>query len=88
MALAHKRHQGERVSGRIPFGYALADDGVHLVELPEEQHVIGLILELRGQGMTYRAIADELHTRGIAAKGGGKWHAKVVMDLCNRKAAA
>lgn len=35
-ALDRKRAKGERISGTIPFGKALASDGVHLVDHPEE----------------------------------------------------
>lgn len=39
-ALAVKRANGQRISGRIPYGHDLADDGVTLTENPAEQAVI------------------------------------------------
>src|SRR4051794_26295711 len=35
-AMAFKKSRGERVSGRVPYGFHLADDGRNLIEAPEE----------------------------------------------------
>lgn len=40
-ALAHKRAKGERVSGRIPYGYKLAEDQVTLVPDPSSSRLSG-----------------------------------------------
>ncbi|MCP3905746.1 MAG: recombinase family protein [Planctomycetes bacterium] len=50
-ALAHKRSHGQRVSGRIPLGYDLAEDGVQLIENEHEQRVVQRIHDLRHQGL-------------------------------------
>ena len=86
-ALAHKRLNHEKTGGAVPFGYCLADDGVHLVEDEHEQTIVGLIVDLRCDGWTYRAIADELHRRGVAPKTGDTWHAKVIRAIYQRAAA-
>jgi len=86
-ALRHKKRNGERV-GRIPFGSDLADDGVRLIENPDEQRIIAMIESLRSAGISYRAIAAELHRRGIAAKGGGRWHASSVRHIAMQRVAA
>ena len=57
-ALAHLRRQGKRTSGKPPFGYRF-DDGRE-VKNPAEQSILGVILELRGQGLGPRRIAREL----------------------------
>lgn len=46
-ALAHLRIQGKRISGKIPYGYDLALDGVSLVSNPKEQRGLQLIQRLR-----------------------------------------
>jgi len=80
-AMAHKKAQGQRV-GQIPFGFALAADGVMLVENQREQRVITIIEELRADGMSVRAIADELNARGIETKAGKRWsHTQVHRTL-------
>ena len=62
-ALAHKRHKRQRVSGQIPFGYDLADDGVHLVANRPEQRTIRRVRRLRDSGMSSRNIIAELERR-------------------------
>lgn len=89
-ALQHKRAQGQKTGGSVPFGYKLDDDGVHLVAEPNEQGVIDLIVDLRRDGLSYRDIADELVERGFSPKAGDTWHPKVIRSIYLRaeKAAA
>lgn len=68
-ALQVKRSRGERV-GQVPFGYRLAEDGVHLVECTEEQAVLVAIRSLRGEGLSTRAIVAELASRGVTSRSG------------------
>jgi site-specific DNA recombinase len=68
MALSHKKANGERV-GTCPRGFR--DDGAgRLVADESEQLVLSLVRQLRGQGMTLRAIADELGRQGFATRRG------------------
>lgn len=83
-ALAHKRERGER-TGEVPFGFRVADDGVALLEDELEQEAIRLVDELRGAGMSIRAIAAELETRGVPARG-KRWHPTTVARLLRRAA--
>lgn len=83
-ALAHKRSRGER-TGEVPFGFAVADDGVALVEDPAEQEAIALVNDLRAGGMSIRAIAAELAARGVPSRG-GRWHPTTVARLVRRAA--
>jgi site-specific DNA recombinase len=80
-ALNHKRNRGERVSGRIPYGKALAADGIMLVPCPAEQEVLATIRDLRNNGMTLTAIAAELNARGIQKREGGQWEHTFVSRL-------
>lgn len=68
-ALTHKAARGERV-GEIPYGFALAADGVHLVEHDGEQAVIAAIRERRAAGLSLRAIVAELDKRGLVSRAG------------------
>ena len=84
-ALAHKRSKGERISGRIPFGFDLVEDG-KLVENAAEQEAIGLIHSLRSKGYSLRAICEELHRRGITTKTGAKWSPQMINLILKRAA--
>jgi DNA invertase Pin-like site-specific DNA recombinase len=81
-ALAHKRAQGQRV-GQVPFGYALADDGVQLVADQDEQDVLVRVQGLRAQGVSIRGIAQRLNDDGTPARG-KRWHATTVSRLLAR----
>jgi site-specific DNA recombinase len=80
-ALRYKKTQNQRVSGRIPYGKALAADGITLVPCGTEQEVLTTIRELRNNGMTLTAIAAELNARGIQKREGGKWEHTFVSRL-------
>jgi len=83
-AMAHKRQQGQRISRHIPFGFNLGPDGRQLVRNAREQRVIQRIIDQRSEGDSYRAIAERLNRRRVKTKNGGRWHAKVIMDICRR----
>lgn len=85
--LAFKRSQGKRVSRKIPFGFDLAADGDTLIENAQEQSALTMIQELRTTGLTLRAIAAELTTRGIKTKEGhSEWQHSMVGKLLSRAA--
>lgn len=85
-AMSFKRARGERI-GRIPYGFDLAEDGVNLVENPNEQRVLVLVAELREAGYSMRQIADELTNRGIETKGkSARWSFSTVQRILNRAA--
>ena len=86
-AMAHKQSKGERV-GAVPYGFDLADDGVQLVPNATEQRVLELIAQLRNDGYTLRAIADELTRRCIPTKGkNSRWNHSSVQRITQRRAA-
>jgi DNA invertase Pin-like site-specific DNA recombinase len=68
-ALAAKRSRGERI-GVIPYGMALAPDGIRLIRNDAEQAVIALVRELAAKGMSQRAIVAELDARGVRGRTG------------------
>lgn len=71
-AMAHKRSRGERI-GQIPFGSRLSADGVTLAHDEQEQATLTDLATMRGDGMTWEAIASELNARGIHTKQGKSW---------------
>ena len=86
-ALQAKRRRGEKTGGDVPFGYRLAEDGKRLVEDEDEQKVVALVSELRGQGWTLRQIGAELVRRGVRTKTGkAEWNPKTVLGLLKRAA--
>jgi DNA invertase Pin-like site-specific DNA recombinase len=68
-ALGVKAARGERV-GMVPFGFRLADDGVHITENPAEQATIRDIEAMRADGMTLRAIANQCEYCGLVSRAG------------------
>jgi site-specific DNA recombinase len=79
-ALRHKKALGQRV-GTVPFGFAVAPDGVTLVSQEDERRLLGLLRELRSQGLTLRAVAAELNARGLVTRRGSCWQARTVHHL-------
>src|SRR5205085_1755477 len=79
-ALRYKKAQGQRV-GTVPFGFSVAADGATLVPQEPEQRVLGMLRELRSQGLTLRAIAAELNARGLVTRRGSRWQPRTVHHL-------
>jgi DNA invertase Pin-like site-specific DNA recombinase len=85
-AMSHLRTQGRRISGAIPFGYRLAEDGNNLHAVPSEQEAIAFMSKLRAGGKSLLTIAAELQRRGVATKTGTKWSSMVVWGILRRAA--
>ncbi len=83
-ALQHKISKGERC-GKIRYGYIVGTDRKTLVPDASEQQSIGLMRQLRSQGMTYRRIAAELTSQHIPAKQAAAWSHATVRQILNRK---
>jgi DNA invertase Pin-like site-specific DNA recombinase len=76
-ALSAKKSRGERV-GHIPFGFQLADDGIHIETNELEQNILTQMRELRSKGLSIRNIAEEMNQREAFNRGQAKWnHASV-----------
>jgi site-specific DNA recombinase len=86
-ALSAKRAKGERTSGRIPFGFALAADGVHLIEAANEQRILVRIRELRGGELSLHAIGAAPQSEGMNLRSGASWSPKILRDVCARLSA-
>ena len=77
MALAHKRACGEKTGGEVPFGYRATEGRLYLD--PREQETVSLVLELRKQGQSLRAIGRALAAAGASTKAGSHtWHPQAV----------
>jgi DNA invertase Pin-like site-specific DNA recombinase len=78
-ALQHKKSQGERV-GSVPYGCALAADGVHLAADPTEQEIIALVKRLWADRLSLRAFAERLEAAGYQPRG-KSWHAQSIANI-------
>ena len=78
-AMQHKKSKGELV-GSIPYGFTLATDGVTLSENPVEQEILALVAQLKREGFSLRAIADQLTLKGYQPKG-QKWHPQTISNI-------
>lgn len=84
-AMSHLRKHKRRISGLIPYGFELGDDGMSLLDVEEEQQAIGLMKALRSDGMSLRKIAADLEERAIPTKTGAKWSAPTVKAILDRE---
>lgn len=86
-AMNHLRRSNKRISGRIPFGYDLANDGETLTFNEQEQATITEMKQLRQGGASLRVIAQRLAEMDVATKDGGKWYAcsiKAILERCEK----
>lgn len=75
-ALQVKKKKNERV-GYIPYGFRLHEDGIHLVENPNEQETLSLMQEARKFGCSLREIAKDLNEMGYHNRKGPWNHVSV-----------
>lgn len=76
-ALRIKKEKGERV-GHIPYGYKLAEDGLHLTHDEEEQNILKQMNSMRNKGYSIREMALALNKKKLFNRGQSKWnHASV-----------
>lgn len=84
-AMAHLRSSRRRFSRFAPYGWDFDDAGEAMLPNLAEQQVVGRMMELRGQGLTFLAIAERLTEEGIPTKHSGRpWTAKVVWTSLRR----
>jgi DNA invertase Pin-like site-specific DNA recombinase len=80
-ALAVKRSRGER-TGQVPYGYALAADGVHLEANEAEQAILGQIRALRAAGLSLRAVTVECQRLGLLSRAARPFGLTQVARMC------
>lgn len=82
-ALAHKRSQGQKTGGDVPFGFR-ARKG-QLVRHAKEQKTVSQILDLHRKGLSFRAIGKELKAAGMTRRDGSlDWHPEAVRRIVQR----
>lgn len=69
-AMQHKASIGEYIGGDAPYGFRVADDGVHLVENEAEQAILEQARAMRAAGLSLRQVAGELTRLGIRSRVG------------------
>jgi site-specific DNA recombinase len=69
-AMSHLRKQRKRISGVLPYGWDLGEDGESLIPNPREQEGLRFIQGLRASGLGRRRIAAALTLEGILTKRG------------------
>jgi DNA invertase Pin-like site-specific DNA recombinase len=74
-AMAHKKSRRE-VYSRPVLGFQAVDG--YLKPDDEEQLIVREIFAMREQGLSLRAIANDLNSRGIIGKRGGVYHASTI----------
>lgn len=89
-ALSHIRETGVQLGGEA-LGWRRSDErddhGRRIVEdVRSEAQVVDRIGELRGAGLTLRAIAHKLTAEGHPTKRGGRWHSSTVRNVLKRPA--
>ena len=83
-ALAHKKANGEKTGGDVPFGYRVRKG--KLYRHAEEQKAITMIRDLRKEGLSLRDICCHLTAAGIARKNGSvSWHPQSVLRIIERE---
>jgi DNA invertase Pin-like site-specific DNA recombinase len=85
-ALDRKRRGGQRV-GSAPIGTRIGADGHTLEPDPTESIAVELILSLRRDGKSVRAIADQLNRESVPCRG-RIWHRQTVWRVLHRHAGA
>jgi len=75
-----------KVIGGLPFGYDLDVDGKTLIPNTHEQSILQIIRDLRADGLTLMAIANELNNRGYVTKKGASWNHGTVANILKKAA--
>ena len=75
--------EGGYAGGKPPLGYKAVDG--RLVIVPEEAEIVRLVYTLRGEGMTLKAITDELNKRGYRSKKGNEFKHSAIQTILNNE---
>jgi len=84
-ALNHLRRNNRRISGKLPFGYTLDNDGETLTPNAGEQLTITRIVECRAEGLSLAAIALRLNSDGVKTREGKTWFPATVKCVLDRQ---
>lgn len=76
---------GTRLHPKYGYDLALQEDGkLDYEPVEEEQSVVSIILSLRGEGLSYRAIVSELESDGVEPPAGDRWYPMTVRRIEQR----
>lgn len=84
-ALAHKRAKGE-VTGAIPFGFEVAEDGTRIRPVRSEQVTLQLIQRLLAEGRSQRQVVSDLNQQGLLTKQGKAWNRNSLRSVLRTQA--
>lgn len=79
-----QRSKGMHLSGHVNYGYYKDSEG-YLVENEDEQHIIGIMRELRSRNLSYQKIADKINAQGFRTRKGGDFTSMGVSRAVNYK---
>lgn len=80
-ALQAKKARGERM-GKLPYGFTVTEDGIHVMPCPCEQTVLQRIAVLRGKGYSLRQVAALLNTASCFNRQGNPWNPVSLHTIC------
>lgn len=83
-ALQAKKRRGEKTGGSVPYGFVLGENG-RLIENVREQAGLTRMYELRGQGLSLRAIGECLESEGFPSKSGKPWKPESIKQILARR---
>ena len=83
-ALSVKRDDNKRISGYIPLGYELAENGEDLIPNKTEQKIITRIKNLKAEGFTNYKIAKVLNAEKIKTKTGKNFAPNTITTILTR----
>ena len=86
VAIDLKRSKGEKLGGRVPYGYRVKKKGdSKILEACEpEQAIIRGVLKARREGRGYQDIALALDEQGVKCRKAKRWYTSMVRDICLR----
>ncbi|MBX3159605.1 MAG: recombinase family protein [Deltaproteobacteria bacterium] len=80
-AMRHMRAQHRYTGGVVRYGFAIADDGCTLSEVPAEQAAIARARALRASGCSLRAVALALDEAGLRSRAGRPFTASAIASM-------
>ena len=83
-ALQIKISRYER-SGRVPYGYQLCADGIHIEPNQHEQNVLHEMHEMRKTKLSFRKIAAELNRNNKVNRNGNPWNNGSLFRVINNR---
>lgn len=86
-AMSYKKSVKEFTGGHSPYGWQVAEDGIHIEPNQAEQEILKSALELKAFGLSLRKIGQRLESAGLLPRSGGQWHAKTIQNLLDAEVA-